>query len=229
MPDKLPLSLFSTLTIPSLAKFLMPSFTLPTVSMFNDEFSSSTKPALMTNDGDPFLYSIYDISSCSVEYGMERTMSFKFGANLFDVTQKIAEFDSIRAIGYVGNSNYLPTFPVLSEDGIDLISYVNQSWQDTLNVDIIFDATPTQQILNFDTDDNGEDEYYFVNNYELSIISPDAIKFGKYSSNLSDAPLFIEEFQTLVIPADNELYFNNTIKGLLSAFFNPYRFERELL
>ncbi len=186
-------------------------------TMFNDELSSSTKPALMTNDGDPFLYSIYDISSCSVEYGMERTMSFKFGANLFDVTQKIAEFDSIRAIGHVGNSNDLPTFPVLSENGIDLITYVNQSWQDTLNVDIIFDSTPTQQILNFDTDDDGEDEYYFVNNSELSIISPDAIKFGKYSSNLSDAPLFIEEFQTLVIPADNELYFNNTILDIPKA------------
>ncbi|MCD6176450.1 MAG: hypothetical protein J7K29_01265, partial [Candidatus Cloacimonetes bacterium] len=186
-------------------------------TLFNDEFNSSSKPALMTNDGDPFLYSIYDISSCSVEYGMERTMSFKFGANLFDVTQKIAKFDSIRAIGHIGNLNGYPTFPVINEDGIDFISYVDQSWQDTLDVDITYDSTPTQQILSFDVDDDGDDESYFVNNSELSIISPDAIDLENYSSNLSDAPLFIEEFQILVIPTNNELYINNTILDIPKA------------
>ncbi len=186
-------------------------------TIFNDCFSSSTKPALMTNDGDPFLYSIYDISSCSIEYGIERTMSFKFGANLFDVTQKIAEFDSIRAIGHVGNSNGWATFPVLNEDGIDFISYVNQSWQDTLDVNIIYDSTPTQQILPIDADDDEEDEFYFVNDSELSIISPYINELENYSSILSDAPLFIEEFQTLVIPTNNELYINNTILDIPKA------------
>ena len=177
-------------------------------TLFNDEFNSSTKPALMTNDGDPFLYSIYDISSCSVEYGMERTMSFKFGANLFDVTQKIAEFDSIRAIGHVGNLINSPTFPVLSEDGIDFISYTDQGWQDTLNVDIIYDSTPTQPILALDTDDDGEDEYYFVNNTELSIISPYTNYIENYSSKLSDAPLFIQDWYMtpLVVPTEDSLY-----------------------
>ncbi|MDP8202835.1 MAG: T9SS type A sorting domain-containing protein [Candidatus Tenebribacter burtonii] len=177
-------------------------------TIFNNRFSSSTKPALMTNDGDPFLYSIYDISSCSVEYGMERTMSFKFGADLFDVTQKIAEYDSIRAIGHVGNSNGYPTFPVVSEDGIDFISYTNQIWQDTLNVDIIYDSTPTQQILSFDEDGDGEDEYYFVNNSELSITSPYTNNIKNYSSNLSDVPLFIQDWNTstLVVPTEDSLF-----------------------
>ena len=186
-------------------------------TIFNEEFSSSTKPALITNDGDPFLYSIYDISSCSVEYGMERTMSFKFGANLFDVTQKIAEFDSIRTIGHVGSINNLPTFPVINENGIDFISFVDQSWQDTLDVDIIYDTTPTQQILNFDEDDDGEDEYYFVNNSDLSIISPYINEFTDYSNEFCDAPLFIEEFQILVIPTNNELYLNSTILDVSGA------------
>ena len=177
-------------------------------TIFNDRFSSSTKPALMTNDGDPFLYSIYDISSCSVEYGIERTMSFKFGADLFDVTQKIAEFDSIQAIGHVGTLINLPTFPVVSEDGIDFISYVNQNWIDAFNVDIIYDPTPTQQILNFDEDDDGEDEYYFVNNSELSIISPYINYTENYSSNLSDAPLFIQDWYmpTLVVSTEDSLH-----------------------
>ena len=188
-------------------------------TLFNDELSSSSKPALMTNDGDPFLYSIYDISSCSVEYGMERTMSFKFGANLFDVTQKIAEFDSIRAIGHIGSLNGYPTFPVINEDGIDFISYVDQSWQDTLNVDIIYESTPTQQILSFDVDGDGDDESYFVNNSELSIISPFTNNIENYSSNLSDAPMFIPNWltQVLVIPTNSELYINNTILDIPKA------------
>ena len=182
-------------------------------TLFNDRLSSSTKPALMTNDGDPFLYSIYDISSCSVEYGIERTMSFKFGTDLFDQTVKIAEYDSIRAIGYVGNyyvenSNNWPTFPVLKEDGIDFISYVNASWQDTLDVNIVYDQTPTQPIVSFDANADGEDEFYFVNNAELSIISPDLNETVGYPSPLSDAPLFIPHWRTpvLVVPTEETLF-----------------------
>jgi len=177
-------------------------------TMFNDRFSSSTKPALMTNDGDPFLYSIYDISSCSVEYGMERTMSFKFGSGLFDVTQKIAEYDSIHAIGHIGKSNDWSTFPVLSEDGLDFISYVEENWQDTLDVNITYEATPTQQILALDEDDDGEDEFYLVNNSELSIISPYMDDLENYSSKITDAPLFIQDWNTpaLVVPTEDSLF-----------------------
>lgn len=177
-------------------------------TLFNDKLSSSTKPALMTNDGDPFLYSIYDISSCSIEYGMERTMSFKFGANLFDVTQKIAEFDSIRAIGHVGNSNDYPTFPVINEDGIDFFSYVDESWQKTLNDDIIYNSTPTQQILSFDEDNDGNDESYFVNNSDIAIISPFFNETENYPSSLSDAPIFIPNWLTpvLVVPTEETLF-----------------------
>ncbi|MEA2097169.1 MAG: T9SS type A sorting domain-containing protein [Candidatus Cloacimonadota bacterium] len=177
-------------------------------TMFNDRFGATTKPALMTNDGDPFLYSIYDISSCSVEYGMERTMSFKFGTDLFDVTQKIAEFDSIRAIGYVGNINDWPTFPIVSENGIDFISLVDQSWQDTLDVDIIYDPTPTQPILALDPNDDGEDEHYFINDSDLSIISPYMNDLENYSSNISDAPMFIPNWLTpaLVVPTEDSLF-----------------------
>ncbi|MDP8268551.1 MAG: T9SS type A sorting domain-containing protein [Candidatus Tenebribacter davisii] len=177
-------------------------------TIFNEKLSSSSKPALLTNDGYPFLYSIYDISSCSIDYGLERTMSFKFGANLFDETIKIAEFDSIRAIGKVGNILNSPTFPVLSEDGIDFISYVDESWQDTLDVNLNYESTPSQQIINFDEDSDGEDEYYFVNNTELSIISPYINIVENFSSILSDAPLFIEDWHlpTLVIPTEDSLY-----------------------
>jgi len=177
-------------------------------TIFNDRLSSSTKPALMTNDGDPFLYSIYDISSCSVEYGMERVMSFKFGSDLFDFTQKIAEYDSIRALGYIGNSNDWPTFPIVNEDGINLISYVNESWQDTLDVSISYNSTPTQPIISIDEDGYDDDEYYIVNNSELSIISPFINETENYPSPLSDAPMFIPNWNTpaLVVPTQETLF-----------------------
>ncbi|MBT3754845.1 MAG: T9SS type A sorting domain-containing protein [Candidatus Cloacimonetes bacterium] len=177
-------------------------------TIFNDRFSSSTKPALVTNDGDPFLFSIYDISSCSIEYGMERVMSFKFGSDLFDFTQKIAVYDSIRAIGFVGNSDNLPTFPVINEDGIDLVSYVNNSWQDTLDVNISYDSTPTQPIIHFDENDDGEDEYYIVDNSELTIFSTYFNEVINYTSPISDAPLYIQNWLTpvLVVPTEESLF-----------------------
>jgi len=186
-------------------------------TIFNDHFSSSTKPALSTNAGDSFLYSIYDISSYSIEYGIERSISFKYGASLFDATQKIAQFDSIRSIGYVGNSNELPTFPVLKENGIDLISYVEQAWQDTLDVDIPYSSTPTQQILNFDEDNDGEDEFYFVNNSEITKISPLINELTDYTNELSDAPLYLEDFQKMVIPTSGNLIIDDTIIDIQNA------------
>ncbi len=186
-------------------------------TIFNDRFSSSTKPALTTNAGDPFLYSIYDISSYSIEYGIERSISFKYGANLFDVTQKIAEYDSIRTLGYVGNYNELPTFPVLSENGIDLISYVEQAWQDTLNVDIPYSLSPTQQIISFDEDNDGDDEFYFVNNSEVTMVSPLLNELTEYSNELSDAPLYIKDFQKMVIPTSGNLIIDDAILNIQNA------------
>jgi len=177
-------------------------------TIFNDHLSSSTKPALTTNAGDPFLYSIYDISSCSIEYGVERAMSFKFGTDLFDVTQKIAEFDTLMAIGYVGSSNQMPTLPVISENGIDLFSNIDGNWQDTLDVSIVYDQIPTQPIVSFDADADDEDEFYFVNNSELSIISPDLNETIDFPSPLSDAPIFVPDWfePVLVVPTEETLF-----------------------
>lgn len=177
-------------------------------TIFNERLSSSTKPALTTNDGDPFFYSIYDISSCSIEYGIERVMSFKYGADLFDITQKIATYDSLRSIGYIGNSYDMPTFPIINENGIELISYVDDIWQDTLAVNIPYDQTPSQPIVSYDEDNDGEDEFYFVSDSELSTISPDINETEVYPSPLSDAPLFIPDWLSpvLVVPTEQTLF-----------------------
>ncbi|MCF7859571.1 MAG: T9SS type A sorting domain-containing protein [Candidatus Cloacimonetes bacterium] len=179
-------------------------------TIFNDRLSSTTKPALQTNTGYPSLFSIYDISSTSIEYGIERVMSFKFGTELFDETQKIAEYDSIRAIGNIGFLNGCSTFPIVTEAGIDLISQVGNIWLDTLDVDLEYDQTPTQQILAFDRDDDGEDEFYFTNQTELAIISDIINEFEDFNSVISDAPMFLEEHELLAVPTLERLYLNDS-------------------
>ncbi|MCK4312105.1 MAG: hypothetical protein KAW88_05160, partial [Candidatus Cloacimonetes bacterium] len=131
-------------------------------TIFNESLSAVTEPALITNTGNPSVFSIYDISSYSIELGIERTMSFKFGTQLFDGTEKIAEFDSLLAIGSVGSSYSFPTFPVISENGINFFSRINETWEDNFGVTISYENIPSQPIFPSDTNNDGEDEYNII-------------------------------------------------------------------
>lgn len=177
-------------------------------TIFSDELSSSSEPVLITNAGDPSIFSITDISSYSLEYNVTRTMSFNFGIKSFDVTEKIAEFDSIQVIGRVGSSLGFPTFPILADQQISFYSLMQQNWADNFGISLPFNGTSDFDVLPMDSDNNGEDEFIFVQNDEMNSVIPGGIEEITMSDNLSDAPMLVENwyYVTLVIPAADGIH-----------------------
>ena len=186
-------------------------------SIASDELSSTSKPELTSNNGDPSIYSLYDISSYSIELNEERIMSFRFGIQSFDVTEKIAEYDSISAIGHIGNTEGYPSysiFPLIADNNVQYFSLIGENWENNLNVTQSVDFIPEFPIFPIDPDLDGDDVFQFIAGNTIENFSPDAIYQVNYSQNLSDIPLMIEswEFPTLVVPTQTELnmYYNGT-------------------
>lgn len=180
-------------------------------TIFNGELSAVSAPALMTNTGDSSIFSLYDISSYSIEPGVERIMSFKFGSHLFDGTEKIAQFDSIKAIGHVGTSLGFPAFPVLKENELNFFSFIDEHWADNFGIALPFDKTPTQPIFPINRNLNGEDEYNIVSNTILSQITTSSIEYMAFTEIITDAPLFIGQDESwlepsFIVPAADSLY-----------------------
>ena len=178
---------------------------------FNDSISATTHPPLFTNDGNPSFFSIYNISSYDIEPDLERVMSIKFGTQFFDDTKKIAEFDSLFAIGQFGISEDFPTFPVYSDNGVEFFSIVEDSVINHFGITIQFDLEITQPILTGSSSDSGNDEYLFVSENTLSFLTPenptDTIEII-FPSEIVDAPLFIDESDILIVPTVNNLFIN---------------------
>ena len=175
----------------------------------NDELSSTSQPALVSNNGDPSIFSMYDISSYSIEYNEERVMSFRFGIRSFDVTEKIADYDSIAAIGRVGNIAGYPTFPLLGDNNVVYYSLINENWAVNFGVAQSINLIPEYPIFPVDQDLDGDDEFLFINNNTICSFTPDEIEPFTFSSNLSDIPLMIDSWgnPSMVIPTVDSLYF----------------------
>ncbi|MDO9577135.1 MAG: T9SS type A sorting domain-containing protein [Candidatus Cloacimonadales bacterium] len=177
--------------------------------LFSDELSSISSPALNTNDGDPSIFSIYDISSYSVDLFQKRAMSFHFGVRSFDVTEKIAEFDSLKAIGQIGTSLGFPTFPILTENEINFYSLIADNWANNFGASLNYSGNSDFPIIPIDSNLDGESEYLISDQNESTSFTIDTISISQFGSNLSDAPIFIENWvsPTLVIPTDESLHF----------------------
>ena len=176
---------------------------------FNDSISATTHPPLFTNDGNPSFFSIYNISSYDIEPDLERVMSIKFGTQFFDDTKKIAEFDSLFAIGQFGISEDLPTFPVYSDSGVEFFSIVEDSVLNHFGITVQFDLEVTQPILPADYSGNGNDEYLFVSENTLNLLTPEnPTNPNIFSSEIVDAPIFIDESDIFIVPTKNNLFIN---------------------
>lgn len=178
-------------------------------TIFSDELSSTSAPALTTNNGDPSIFSIYDISSYPIDLFQERTISFRFGVRSFDVTEKIAEFDSLKAIGQIGTSLGFPTFPILTEGEINFYSLIDENWADNFGVSLYYVGNSDFPIIPIDNNFDGDSEFYVTDQSQTTAFTIDAISSSQFGSNLSDAPIFIENWDspTLVIPTLDSLYF----------------------
>ncbi len=189
----------------------------------NNELSAHSSPVLATKAGDPSIFSIYDISSCPIELNHERSMSLKFGLNIFDNSEIIAEFDSIKTIGKFGISYTFQTIPVQSDSAITFFSKMENSWQNYFGVSQAFAFAPDQPVVSFDQDQDGNDEYYFSQNDKLWQITPESISEEmELDAPLSDTPLFLPEFEKLILATSEYLAINSerfdSIKNAKLAF-----------
>ena len=178
---------------------------------FNHEYSATSSPAFVDNNGNPSIFSIYDISSYAIDPFQQRTMSFKFGTNLFDETQKIAEFDSIQAIGLMGQFENSLTFPVVADGEIKFYSP-----SDTIPLfETEFLENVNFPIFKFN------DEFAFVSENKITLINPETEEIEEmiYSSNITDVPIFIENwyFPTWVIPTEDSLFVGDFARNIPNA------------
>jgi len=180
----------------------------------NDELSSVSSPALYTNNGNPSLFKIYDISSYSYAENTERGMSFKIGSELFTKTEKIANFDSLYAIGYQGNTNFLPgqeefSFPVISENAVNHITKLYDNSIDSwINFPADEQIRSDYPVFSLDWNNDGGVEFAFSDSNKIKLRSTTMSEDIEYNAEITSAPLFDELFG-MVVPTAELLYYGD--------------------
>ncbi len=193
------------------------------IEKFNDEISASTNPALVTNDGVPSMYTIYDIDSEHYYRPFHippEIVSFRFKVNAFDQTSYVpfVEIDSVTALGGAGLSSFLPNstiteFPVFSRHGVNVISHLHDGssmdeWQDILTR-IPLDFTITQPPLTVDYDLDGYDEYIAPSGNMLNIIkTPEVIQTITLPDEINAQPMKLMDgdLDCYVVGTDETLF-----------------------
>ena len=185
------------------------------IATHNDSLSGITEPPLASNEGNPSIYAVYEISSYSLEENIERVMSFKIGTHLFNHTEKLTECDSITAVGLIGNSYDFPTFPIISETGINFFTLMGGSWfENQFGETLPFHYETESPIFSFNYFEDNYDEkneYIIVSDKTLNFVTPINTEENPpieltFSSEISEVPLFLEENSSLVIPTFNKLF-----------------------
>jgi M6 family metalloprotease-like protein len=186
--------------------------TLPT---FNDELSSTSEPALQLNSGQNSIYRVYDIGSCSLQADQTRTISFKLGTQYFQNTSKIAESDSLQAIGPVGNIYDFPTFPVVEDNKVELFSIINNTVANHLQWEEEYTGELTQPITVGRKSPNNE--FYLVANNKLTIVSDEYISENEYPTEITSPPLYLPEISQKVVATAEILYIGESQFDLPAA------------
>ena len=193
------------------------------IEKFNDEISASTNPALVTNDGEPSMFTIYDIDSEHYSRPFHippEIVSFRFKVNAFDQTTYVpfVEIDSVNAIGGPGLSSFLPgstlsEFPVFSRHGVNIISHLQNGsgmdeWQDILTR-IPLDFTITQPPLTVDYDLDGYDEFIAPVGNEIFIVkAPDVIQSITFEGDVTSQPMKLKDgdLECYIVSTDETLF-----------------------
>jgi len=194
----------------------IPSSSTDIYATHNDSLSGISSPALITNDGIPSYYAVYNISSYDLNLHTPRFMSFKIGSYLFDDIEVLTEKDTLYAIGSIGDSFDFDSFPLVSSNGVDFFTNINGEWVENAfgeTVDISFQ--PTIPIINMDylPDEVAEkEEFLIIEGNVLNFITPlNSVENPPYqiefSSNIIDAPMLIED--KLIVPTETSLYIDN--------------------
>ena len=175
----------------------------------NQELSSISKPALLTNDGIESFYKIYNISSYSIEDYEVRDMTFSLGTNLFESSEQIFTADSIKTISPVALTNMF--FPnrtellVMKDNGTSIINHIYNEELETWTEFAFEDQfDPTQPLISSDINQDDSEEYGIVEENKITWFnSSGIIETQEFSSEITQEPLYVNS--TLVVPTANNL------------------------
>lgn len=174
--------------------------------LHNDALTPSSKPALISNTGYASPFAVYDISSYSLNEDEIRTMSFRFGSELFDNLDAIAFVPNLLDIGLIGELLSFPTLPLFTSQGIDLYTNISDTWDTHYLPTIPSDILPTAPITNWDINNDGNDEFVLVADHDIHILyhNGDISHYETFPDPVTDAPLFIEN--KFIVPTEKELF-----------------------
>jgi M6 family metalloprotease-like protein len=175
------------------------------------EYNGSSVPRMQTNDEDPFMFGMYDISSYSINVNAERYMTFRWGSHLFDEVTVLGDFGVIQRISDVTEVLGFPSLAVVSADKIELMTWDEWEWSNSFLVDIPFELAIDQPVLSMDTNGDGVEEILIASDSVLTIMNSVhnimdvifEITQDIYPAEFSDMPMYIEE--TAVYPLTDRL------------------------
>jgi hypothetical protein len=176
---------------------------------------------LETNEGNPSIFSIYDISSYPIGVNEERIMSFKLGSQIFDVTINIMETDSIMALGPVSSIYSFPAFPVITPQGTNFFSKIGDVWANNFGIDIPFHDINAQPLISGDYDNDSNEEILFVSNKTLTIISADNSSTNppftvNYPDTIVDAPLYINSLSKIAVATQKSIFVGDDLETCIA-------------
>ncbi len=191
-----------------------------------DNIDSETIPALISNEGEPSLYKIFDIDSIHYDDYKKsaRIVSFRIGSKIFDHTEKI-EAVSLDSIVAFGNINEEMEFPIFGADSLEIIYKDDSEWKNLLNSALPVDINPTYNPILVDYDNDGDQEYIVVD--ENKVFSVTTIG-GDFPENIFDSDSTIIEQPLAVIKDDITYLTISTSEKLILYTLNQTHFFDEI-
>ncbi|MCK4957090.1 MAG: hypothetical protein KAS49_05600, partial [Candidatus Cloacimonetes bacterium] len=119
-------------------------------------------------------------------------------------------------IGRVGNTFGLNTLSVVSED-IHLYSKLTENWDEHLGTSKAFEGESTQPIFSADINADGNDENMIVSHDKLYTYDGQNIEVDEFESEITSSPLYLDDFQLLIIPTENKLHIGNDVLEISNA------------
>ncbi|MBW6515883.1 MAG: T9SS type A sorting domain-containing protein [Candidatus Cloacimonetes bacterium] len=171
---------------------------------FSYNLSSTSKPALLTNNGYPSVYRIYDISSSA------GIMTFKYSFEPFEETNILSKDVKINYLAYPSITSFLggvSEMLVFTEEGVYFYRHLYDKWAGFLNN---FDYLPTHPVTFYERTGYAT-IYYVTSGNKLIKISDNVSNFTQVvmelESDIIETPLLIEKDDDLliVIPTEDEL------------------------
>jgi len=175
----------------------------------NTELSSSSHPALKTDTGQSSFFRIYDISSFPITLGESRTMTLKIGTSLFESTRSLGSFVGAIKVSDIGTAMGFPAIVLSAHRTLHFFFDIAGQWGDHFNLSLPFEAKPYHDIIAVDEDQNGESEFLISSGTRLYSATTTDITQRTYPDSIIDTPLWLPQFQRLVVATSSMIYSQN--------------------